>query len=902
VRRLLLAFTLLAVVVLGRSPARSADIVTASISGRIVATDGKTPIGGADVDARSPSGHYRATSGADGRYAIVGIAPDAYVLTVMAAHYETQTTRVVALPNGHAIATVRLTETPREIGRITARIERGGIQLGEPSDSFRIIGDQARGFPSASSSGLGSYTREAVQGAVAAVPGIQQDPFANVVLQGGRVQDTVFTYDAVPVPQALIAEPGGNVIGAQLPTTGVGYTTVTIGGLTTTSTQGLSGAIDQIPATGVYPAQTTLSFGQSIAPGGRAAEFQTRFATPDLRRRYAFDVRLGADQFQYGDGKTFYPAEAATYGLSLADRASWSAAGNVHFQAGARDDLAFVALVGQAAYDQYGTPFAGQTYGAFDGAATVFPGETSPNAPVTAASRIRGSYAVAKIEDLRTFSHSFARVQAYASVQGAQTVAPFFDDLSYPNGVVSYYGGQNSRLYGFGLDVRNLAGDHHELTYGAEVRSQASVLDQLVPTLDDRLTSAPVLNSYLGYLSERWTPSSRLVLTGTLRVTGTHVLRSDGHAYTVSAVDPHAGANFRFAPHLAILATYDHTTVAPLPLETERNNPTEPATFVALAPEAGDTLELGIEHDGPVRARLAYFAKAERNLIDVLPADFRSAVSAGQSPGGIGLPTNAGNLLVHGLELAVQTSRFSLTATYTRGFSSSASQFGYNDLNAPAVAAAHLFPLGYVPDSSASLSYRVQLGRVSIVPSLSYQTGYPYGNGTSVWVFDPASGKPVQVPNDNHVNPGFSYYFLRDPAQPFNALSNPYIGSLGTPEGRDPNTLRSTPQLLASVHVSVDLSKRVRLVLDIANLFGTAAPTQLQGNPYLIGPPGYSGGSPLYAAWYGQAFKGSYTLGNGVPTNDGRTAALPWTYGTGAYVPSSYPMARAIGLTLIQRL
>ena len=70
-----------------------------------------------------------------------------------------------------------------------------------------------------------------------------------------------------------------------------------------------------------------------------------------------------------------------------------------------------------------------------------------------------------------------------------------------------------------------------------------------------------------------------------------------------------------------------------------------------------------------------------------------------------------------------------------------------------------------------------------------------------IWIFDPVTNKPEQIPNDNYYNPGYNYYFLENPAQPYNAQSNPYIGSLGTPKGDDPNTLRTPPQMLLSLHV-----------------------------------------------------------------------------------------------------
>jgi hypothetical protein len=33
--------------------------------------------------------------------------------------------------------------------------------------------------------------------------------------------------------------------------------------------------------------------------------------------------------------------------------------------------------------------------------------------------------------------------------------------------------------------------------------------------------------------------------------------------------------------------------------------------------------------------------------------------------------------------------------------------------------------------------------------------------------------EPIQVPNDNYVNPGANYYFLANPSEPFNAVTTP---------------------------------------------------------------------------------------------------------------------------------
>ena len=233
-----------------------------------------------------------------------------------------------------------------------------------------------------------------------------------------------------------------------------------------------------------------------------------------------------------------------------------------------------------------------------------------------------------------------------------------------------------------------------------------------------------------------------------------------------------------------------------------------------------------------MRFRLTYFAKRETNRIDVLPVDFRSAPSAGQSPAGVGVPTNAGELRARGAELWASDGAWTLNAGTIRAFFERVAVRLQRSQRA-AIAAGHLFPVGYVPDLTVTLSYTAGVAkRLRVTPSLSYQSRLPIRERAAAWAFD-ASGKPVQIPNDDHVNPGFNYYFLRDASRPYDPVANPIVASLGTPEGADPNTLRTTPQLLAGLHVENDLSRRATVILDVSNLFGTASPTQYQGNPYL---------------------------------------------------------------------
>ena len=890
------------------APVRAAEATTGTIAGIVSSGDGQ-PVENAAVAAASPSGRYAAVTDARGRFTILGITPDTYTVSVQAAQFEPDTrSGITVLPGQTQEIAFRLMPRLKTIAKL--HTSANAFTAGTTSDAFTVSGSAARALaPPVSSSGLANYSAGTVQGAIASVPGVILDPFANAVLRGGKVDDAVFDFDSVPIPQGLIAEPGGNVVGAQLPTTGIASTTVTLAGYQTQGDNALGGVIDQIPAIGTYPGSMTLEIGDGIAgPKSQSASVQFLSATPDQRWRYAFASTIDNEYFAYGDGRTFYPAEAGTYGLALQSRSQYAVEANLHYRPTQKDDLALLGFAGQGAYDQYGTPYDGETFGAFDGAQIKYPGERSPGEAVTFPSGIRGTFDIVKATWLHTSNRSLSRVQLYQSRFGASAGGPYWDENGFPNGTFSFFGEQSGHEEGLAYDGEDVLSDRHYLRFGAEYRINAYTLDQVVPTFDEVVRSNPMLHSYLAYFGDTWSASRRMDVMGALRLIGTRIAPSTGFAYGLAALDPHLAATYRIGDRYALRATFDHTTVPPKPLEADRYDSSNvdqngnPAPFVTLNPETANQFTYAVEGTGTTQFRLTYYGEFEKNRIDVLPFNFRQAVAGQVLPSPIGVPTNVGQLRAQGLELWVRRSGLTLNAQYIRAASSSALEFAYNDLNAPAIAAGHLFPLGYVPDFSATLSYEIDTAgrRIRIEPSLSYESGYPYGVGKTAWIFDPVTHKPVQVPNDNYVNPGASYYFLKDPSQPFDAAANPYISSLGTPEGNDPNTLRSPPQMLVNLHVEGDLSPRVTAILDVANLFGNYAPTEYQANPYLIGPPGYAGGDPLYAAYF-QSVMGSeqpYLLGNGVPTNDGVTQAVPWTYGRGGYVPQSYPMSRSVQLRL----
>jgi hypothetical protein len=898
--------------------ADSAELVTGAILGT-VSTTARAPIANARILAFAPSGRYSVTTDSSGRFTILGVAPDTYAVSVAANGFEPANATVIVLPGEHERLAVVLLAKLKEIAKVEAKGE--AFAIGSTSDAFTVQGEQAQaGTPQASSSGLANYSRDSTQGAISNVPGIQQDSFANVIVRGGKVQDTVYDYDSVPVPQGLIAEPGGNIVGAQLGTAGIGSETVTLGGYNDVSQNALGGVVNEVPLTGTYPGTETLEVADGIGAQLGEVKFTAQEATPDLRWRYALSATSGSEYFAYGDGHTFYPAEIGTYGLGFQTRAQFAIAGNVHFAATPNDDLSAVFLTGAAAYQQYDSPYQGLEWSTFNSPTASFPGQpANPNQQVDTPSIARGTYGVEKLQWVHDWQHSLGRLQLFQSQIGAVANGPEWDDLSFPDGVISLYSTQYQREDGIGYDFEDQANDKTDFRAGAQYDVNTSSIYQIVPTVPQIVTAAPRLNQYLVYMSDTWSVTPNFSAMGSLRYVGQHAQTSDNPPviYGDGALDPHLALAYTFSGLNGLRATFDHNSVPPLPLEVQRTcvpasqcsddsggNANGAVPSFPLAPETADDYAFSYEHGGRTQVRLTYFAELEQNVIDVLPTNYRNALNAGENPNAIGVPTNAGQLRSHGMEFWVRNGGFTLNANYNRTLSSSIYQFAFNDLNAPAILAGHLFPANYIPNFTATASYEFDFWRhrLRVTPMLSYESGYPYGNGTMVWEI--VKGKPEEVPNDNYVNPGYNYYFLKNPSLPYNAATNPYIANLGTNEGADPNTLRTMPQTLASLHVEEDLSPRLTAMLDVVNLFATASPTQLQGNPYLIGPPGYTGGDAYYERAYGAQYckKCLYTLGNGIPTNDGALPAVPWQYGVGGYVPEAYPMARSALIRLRIRL
>ncbi|HEY1429967.1 MAG TPA: carboxypeptidase-like regulatory domain-containing protein, partial [Candidatus Tumulicola sp.] len=496
--------------------APAAESTVGAIFVTVVDAAGK-PLAGAHITALAPAGRYTGSTDSSGRYALLNITPDTYVVSIDVTGYQSVTHDGVTVLAGQTQAIVFTME--RALKTIASvRSTAKAFAIGSTADTFTVTGDEAKATnPLPGAAGIPQYTQGTVQGAIVNVPGVDQDAFANAILRGGKIQDAVFDYDSVPIPQGLVAEPGGAIDSAQLFATGVGSTTTTLAGFEAEGQNALGGVVDQIPAVGTYPGSQTLDVWDGIGALNQGYQFNYLGATPDLKWRYAFSAGGQMEYLSYGDGKTFYPAEGG-YGLALQTRGDSTASANIHYQLTPKDDLSVTGLWGNAAYDYYMTPFTGLTYGSFNGKVTQYPcGGCDQSALVNTPGRVLGNYNVLKAQWVHTGSHTTARLQTYLSQFGSTSSGAWWDDDSFPDGSISLYGVQGGKLFGASYDVDDYAGTRNHIKYGTQYTTNNSFLYQTVPTADEYIHSNPTIFTTLLYLGDTYTIGSRLDVTGTLR-------------------------------------------------------------------------------------------------------------------------------------------------------------------------------------------------------------------------------------------------------------------------------------------------------------------------------------------------------------------------------------------------
>jgi hypothetical protein len=267
--------------------------------------------------------------------------------------------------------------------------------------------------------------------------------------------------------------------------------------------------------------------------------------------------------------------------------------------------------------------------------------------------------------------------------------------------------------------------------------------------------------------------------------------------------------------------------------------------YTPLLPQTAVSADLSYEHDfgAGLELRLTpYYRKGSNYAVGSAPLLF--VLPSGKQVFGPVTEANGGINQTSGIEFALQRNSaygFSglLGATYDNTIANYDADY-FPTVNSATLAARHFFHVTYVAplNGTINLVYNTRKGLYAAT-TISYESGYRYGVGKKVFVFDP-QGEPVQVLNTDLTSGEQGAYYLTNPTDHGTEFAPNVVASRGTPEGNDPGTLFGPAIALVNLTFAQALGagkSNVQVGLRVANLFGNYSPTGIPPNPYY----GFSG-------------------------------------------------------------
>ena len=436
------------------------------------------------------------------------------------------------LPGEHARLAVALLAKLEEIAKVEAK-RRGIRESAARATSSRCRANRLKPVrPQASSSGLANYSRDSIQGAISNVPGIQQDCVCERDRARGEGAKHRLRLRFRPGAAGPDRRTRRQHRGRPTGTTGVGSETVTLGGYTDVSQNALGGVVNEVPLTGTYPGTETLEVARwnrraawrdEVYRAGGHAGPSVALCALDNERQRVFCVWRRPHVLSSGER---YVRSRLPDPSAVCDRRK----------------RAFRRYFDRRSLGRLFSPARRRTnntirrirdcrWSTFNSPAATFPGEpANPNQQVDTPSIARGTYSIEKLQWVHDWQHSLGRLQLFQSQIGAVANGPEWDDLSFPDGVISLYSTQNQREDGIGYDFEDQANDKTDFRAGAQYDVNTSSIYQIVPTVPQIVTAAPRLNQYLVYMSDTWSVTPNFSAMGSLRYVGQHAQTSDNPA------------------------------------------------------------------------------------------------------------------------------------------------------------------------------------------------------------------------------------------------------------------------------------------------------------------------------------------------------------------------------------
>ncbi len=226
-------------------PALAAGGQTGNVQGTIVDQASRAPVAGATIRLASPTGTYTGRTDSSGRFQIVGIQVDTYVLTATAQGFQTVTVSGLTVGGDQTInvgtVTAQKTSALKTIGNVRSRSANSVFQPNQTVDSYTVSGDRIT-----QTVGKEASTNE--NDLALAVPGVTLTNTGALTIRGGLTTEVGYQFDGVDFTEPFFS---GNA--SQSRFNGIGSLQVVEGAGDATQSQSGSGVVNLIPKRGTYP-------------------------------------------------------------------------------------------------------------------------------------------------------------------------------------------------------------------------------------------------------------------------------------------------------------------------------------------------------------------------------------------------------------------------------------------------------------------------------------------------------------------------------------------------------------------------------------------------------------------------------------------------------------------------
>jgi hypothetical protein len=263
-------------------PSLAVGGVTGSLRGQLVETGTGNAIASATVTATSPSGSYKATTDSNGRFTLIQLPTDTYVISFEKQGYEPISLSGVSVVGDSTVdlGKVTFSKALRTIGNIRSRSSTSAFQPSQTQDTYTVSGQrvtQALGNPES--------TDEAtlLQSVPGVIPTYDTSNGAGLSVRGSLAVELGYQFDGVPFTAPFFDENGSQGFLNNLTGGSGGNIQVVSGAGDATQGNSGGGTINTIAPRGAYPQSATLDLEIAAPWYNHTLNFNDSFATQNGR-------------------------------------------------------------------------------------------------------------------------------------------------------------------------------------------------------------------------------------------------------------------------------------------------------------------------------------------------------------------------------------------------------------------------------------------------------------------------------------------------------------------------------------------------------------------------------------------------------------------------------------------